>query len=153
MSSRFSDAFFLRLAAANGIDDTVPPTKLDGTEAALTASFKTVPVLMKDLDAYGIHFSTPAGSTLVGTLTILVSNEPSQKEQTAQADVNIANFVTLQLFDWGAGARAASKAIASGANAVMLGDILAGYRWVQLAFAFTSGSGSPKIVMQQKGYS
>lgn len=153
MSSRFSEAFPMRLAAANGLDDQVPPVLLDGTETALVATFKTVPVWTKDLDAYSIHFSTPAGSTLVGTITLQASNDRSQKEQTGQVDLNVANFVVLSVWDWAAGAQAASKAVASGANQILIGDRVAGYRWVQLVFTFTSGSGSPKVTFQQKGVS
>lgn len=153
MSSRFAECFILRLAAANGIDDTVPPTPLDGTETALVATFKTVPVWTKDLDAFGIAFALGGGSTLAGTITLQVSNDRSQKEQTGQADLNVANWVPISFWDWGAGAQAASKAVVSGGQQFLLGDRVVGYRWVQLVFTFTSGSGQPKISLQQKGVS
>ncbi len=154
MSSRFSEAFVMRLAGADGISDAATVTPLDGTEAAQVASFKTVPVFVKDLDAYSIQFSTPAGSTLVGTLTLQVSNDRSSQEQTGKADPGtVTNFVPISFWDWGAGAQAPNKAVATAANQILIGDRVCGYRWVQLVFTFTSGSGSPKVAMQQKGVS
>jgi hypothetical protein len=154
MSSRFSEAFVMRLAAANGIDDATPVTPLDGTEAAQVATFKTVPVWVKDLDAFSIHFSTVGGSTLAGTITLQASNDRSNKEQTGQADAGtVANWVAISLWDWAAGAQAANKAVVSGANQILIGDRVCGYRWLQLVFTFTSGSGSPKLTFQQKGVS
>ena len=128
MISRFSECMTLQQAAANNVDPQSPPVYLDGTEAAIVASFDTVPVWTKDLDAYSIEFSTPAGSTL-------------------------ENWQTISFWDVGGGLQAASKAVASGVNALLLADRVCCYRWVRLVFTFTSGSGSPKVSLQQKGVS
>jgi hypothetical protein len=155
VSSRFSQSFICQLAAANGVDPQSPPINLDGTETALVASFNTVPVYMKDCDAFSFHFSTVAGSTLVGTLTMQASNDRGQKEDIGQPDnASLQNWVPISMWDFGAGAQAANKAVVTAANQLMLGDHgVSAYRWVRLVFAFTSGSGQPKVTFQQKGYS
>lgn len=157
MSSAVSQSDTLQVAGAGqgGNAAQVPQVKLDGTEAAIVASFNTVPVRTSKVDGYSIHFST-TGGTLVGTLIVQGSNDRSQMEDTNVADVNVSNWTTLAVIDLTSttpGTRVASKAVASGAQQIMLGDFPCLYRWMRVGFTFTSGSGSPKITWQQKGYS
>jgi hypothetical protein len=154
VSSRFKAQFYLTESGNSNDGITQGTVLLDGAEPAIVANMVTSPVLVADLDAYSIQFSTPAGSTLVGTLTIEVSNDRSNREQTGAADPGTTvNWTPISMWDWGAGAQAANKAVASGANSFMLGDRVSGYRWARLRFAFTSGSGVPTVAMQQKGVS
>jgi hypothetical protein len=155
VSKRVQECFPLQLSAANnGVDPQQPPVYLDGTEAATVASFVTAAVWVFDVDALGVHFSTPGGSTLVGTLTFEVSNDRGQQEITGRGDAaSLQNWVAISVWDWGAGAQAANKSVATGANQFLLGDRVVGYRWIRMRFAFTSGSGVVKAMLQRKGVS
>jgi hypothetical protein len=152
VSRSFAQCFFMQ-PSGNANDGVTPNPGVfyDGT-LALAANMTTVPVWVKDLDAFGIAFSTPAGSTLVGSIALQVSNDKSQREQNGVPDALLQNWVTLSFWDVAAGAQATTKAVASGAQALMLSERVCAYRWVRLVFTFTSGTGLAKIALQQKGW-
>lgn len=162
MSSRFAEAFLLRYGGSTGVEQS-PPAILDGgagqlaagqvSQGAIGAAFITVPCWVRDLDAWSLQITTGAGSTFVGTASIQVSNDRGGQEQTGNPDVNVANWVTINIWDWSAGAQAANKAIATGAASYLIGDRVAGYRWMRLNMAYTSGSGLIRCMLQQKGVS
>lgn len=159
MSGRFAQSAWM-MPSGNANDGISPPGAgnpqyFDGT-LALAAAMTTVPVPVRDLDGFSIHFATPAGSTLVGTLTLQVSSQRGNTEQTGAPDVTLTDWTTIDFFDPTTATTTtfvASKAVASGAQSLILalpyGFCL--YRWARLAFAFTSGTGKPKIAFQQKG--
>lgn len=156
MSDRFNQASYLQLAtsAANPIVPAAAPNQLDGT-LSQNAAFGCVPVWVKDLDAWGIQFAT-AGGTLVGTLTVQASCERGNTEQTGAPDATLSDWTTIAVLDKTAtapGTLVTSKAVASGAQSILLADLTCVYRWVRLLFAYTSGTGSPRITFHQKGYS
>lgn len=158
MSSAVSQSDTLQVAGAGqgGNAAQVPQVKLDGTEAAIIANFNTVPVRTSKVDGYSVQFSTPGGSTLVGVLTVQGSNDRSQMEDTNVADVTVSDWTTLAVIDLTSttpATRVTSKAVASGAQNILLGDFPCLYRWMRVVFTFTSGSGQPKVTWQQKGYS
>lgn len=156
MSSRYSEAFLL--GPSNGGDGITPITSggnrtlWDGT-TVLNAAALSVAVPVFHFDAYGIGFWVPGGSTLVGTLTIEASCDRGNLEQNSQPDATIGGWTPISVWDEAAGAQAANKAVASGANNIIIGERYCLYRWVRLRFAFTSGTGSPKVTMQSKGTS
>jgi hypothetical protein len=152
VSGRYNQAWYL--SPSGNSNDGVTPNPgvlLDGS-TVVNAAMTTVPVWAKDLDAYSIQFSTTGGSTLVGTLTIQGSNDRGNQEQQGKSDGTLANWTTINFWDAGAGAQAANKAVASGANSFILAERVCTYRWVRLVFAFTSGTGNPRCTMQQKGW-
>jgi hypothetical protein len=112
----------------------------------------TVPVFLKDIDAYSIQFSTPAGATLVGSFALQVSNDRGNQEQTGRPDVTMVNWTPLFFTIVATDVRAATLAVASGAQALMVKEPVCAYRWVRLVFTFTSGTGTPRISLQQKGW-
>jgi hypothetical protein len=153
MSSRFNKSFWMT-PSGNGNDGVSPNPgqTLDGNTVTISGAFVSTPVEVKDLDTYSIQFSTPAGSTLVGTLTLEGSNDQSGQETTMRPDVLLQNWQSMSFWDQGAGAQAANKAVASGAQSFILAERVCTYRWVRLRFAFTSGSGKPTVSVQQKGW-
>lgn len=127
--------------------------KADGGPA-VAAAMTTFPEYVGDCDALGIHFSIDSTGTLVGTLTLQGSCHRGDYEQNGQPGANLSsaeNWVTLQFFDEAGAALAASKAVASGANAFIFSLRNVTFRWVRLVFAFTSGTAQPKISLQAKG--
>lgn len=117
------------------------------------ATFTTAAVFVGKLDAFSVSFATPAGSTLVGTLTLQVSNDPGNGvAKDGQGNSSLLNWQPLNFWDVGAGAQAASKAVASGAQTLILAEQHCTYRWMRLVFTFTSGSGVPTIAFQQKAF-
>lgn len=156
MSSRYSEAYLLGPSVSgDGITKTTSgglPVLWDGT-TVLNAAALSVAVPVWHLDAYGIGIWTPAGSTIAATLTIEASCDRGNLEQASQPDVTQGGWTPISFWDEGAGAQAASKALASGANNVIIGDRYCLYRWVRLRFASVTGTGSPKVTLQQKGAS
>ncbi len=151
MSGRYNQAFYLS-PSADGVTPT-PGVIYDGS-VALAAAMTTAPVWVKDVDAYSIQFSVPAGSTLVGNIVLQASNDRGNREQTGVGDATMINWTNIVVTDKStAGALIASKAVVSGGpQALMLADLNCVYRWVRLAFSFTSGTGLARISMQHKGW-
>ena len=152
MSSRFVENFLMS-PSGNSNDGVTPNPGVvyDGT-LALAAAMTTVPVNVLNMDDFSIAFSTPGGATLVGTLTLQASNDQSGQELTKTSDKLLQNWETISVWDVGAGAQAASKAVASGAQVLLLAERVCTYRWVRLAFAFTSGTALATIRFQAKGW-
>lgn len=155
MSGRFNQSSRLVLAtsAANPLLPAAAPNQLDGT-VSVGAAIGTVPIWVKDLDAWGLSFSTPAGSTLVGTLTVQATCDRGMTEQTGAPDATLVNWQTIAVLDKTSttpGTLVASKAIASGANVLLIEDMTVAYRWVRFLMAYTSGSGLVTASFQQKG--
>jgi len=154
MSSRFNRQHYLQ-PSGNSNDGVTPNPgqNLDGATVTISAAFVSVPVEIKDLDAFSIQFSTPAGSTLVGSISLEMSNDQSGQETTMTPGVLLQNWVpSIQFFDEAGAALATTKAVASGANQFILSIRNCTTRWVRLRFTFTSGSGKPTVTLQQKGW-
>jgi hypothetical protein len=154
MSFRANRSFYL--TPSGNTNDGVSSNagqNLDGATVTISAAFVSAPIHVKDLDAYSIQFSTVAGDTLVGTLTLEYSNDQSGQELTETPGVLLKNWIpSTQFFDEGAAALATSKAVASGAQTFMFSVRNCTHRWVRLRFAFTSGSGKPTVTLQQKAW-
>ncbi|HZU84367.1 MAG TPA: hypothetical protein VE987_15665 [Polyangiaceae bacterium] len=156
MSGRYHQAFLMKPSgnANDGISQPNPLVYLDGSQV-VAAAMTTVPVFVANVDGYSIQFATIAGDTLVGTLTLQASNSRgSGQEQTENPDVTLYDWTTIELYDFSTGAFAANKAVASGAATYLIGvpSLYNCARWVRLVFAFTSGSGHPRVGFQQKGW-
>jgi len=149
--------------AADGVTPPTTPAPLDGT-FSVTATMVTLPWKVENWDAYSVQITLGGGSTLVATATLEVSNDNEMLNLGPQAggagsgsqgparDYGLGNFTPISVWDFGAGAQAANKAIATGANSILIGERVCGYRWARLRIAFTSGAGSPIVRVQAKGY-
>jgi len=123
----------------------------DGT-TPLAATGNTLPVNVSAVDAYSVQVSLPASSTLAGSFTLQASNDLGAQQSDGVSNAAlVSNWVTISAWDQTAGAQAASVTIASGAANAMLAERGCVYRWLRLAFTFTSGTGNPTIILQQKG--
>ena len=153
MSGRYSEQFYLSPSLGNDGLTQNPTVKLDGTVAVSTA-IVTVPISVKDVDAYSIQLSTPAGSTLaVGAVTFEVSNDRGAYEQTAGGgDIQMTDWTVLSFWDVTAGGQVATKALTSGLNNVMISERGCTYRYVRVRLTTVSGSGLLRVSFQQKGW-
>lgn len=152
MSSRWVENFYV--SPSGNANDGVTPNPgvvYDGT-LALAANMTSAPINVMNLDAYSVAFATPAGSTLVGSLALQVSNDQSGQETTKTSDALLKNWQTLSFWDVGAGAQAVTKAVASGAQALLLAEQACVYRWARLVFTFTSGTGLAVVRFQAKAW-
>jgi len=153
---RTANTLFPAVADVNGnLTGANPNNPFDGATVTTSAAFTSVPVFVGDCDAFSIEFSTLAASTLAGTLTLQACSHRSSSEGGGASVLgtdlgDASNWQTLSFWDVGAGAQATSKAVSSGANALILAERACTYRWVRLVFAFTSGSGKPKVSAQLK---
>lgn len=163
MSGRYVQTFVPAISnAADGLTPQTPGVNYDGTNS-ITATSVSVPWKVQNWDAYSVQLTLGAGSTLVAVMTLEASNDDElllvgpQGGGVANAtpsarDYGLGNFTPISVWDFAAGAQAASKAIASGANSILIGERVCGYRWVRTRLVFTSGAGSPLIRVQAKGY-
>lgn len=130
-----------------------PGQNLDGSTVTISASFVSAPIEVKDLDAFSIQFSTVAGDTLVGALTLEFSNDQSGQETTMTPGPLLRNWVpACQFFDEAGAALATTKSLASGAQSFIYSIRQCTVRWVRVRFVFTSGSGKLQATLQQKGW-
>ncbi len=152
MSSRWVENFFMSPSGNSNDGVSANPGVVYNGTLALAANMTTVPLNVMNMDAWSIAFATPAGSTLVGTLTVQASNDQSGQEHEKRPDSLLQNWEAISVWDVGAGAQAASKAVASGAQTLILGERVCLYRWVRLVFVFTSGTGLAVVRFQAKGW-
>ena len=152
MSTRRTQNFFLSPSGNSNDGVSANPGIVYDGSLALAANMTTAPVNVTELDAYSIGFATPAGSTLVGSVALQASNDQSGQETTKRSDNLLANWQTISFWDVGVGAQATTKAVASGAQALLLAEPSCTYRWVRLVFSFTSGTGLAVLRLQAKGW-
>jgi len=136
--------------STNGIVPSATPTiYFDGTNA-ITSTCYSVPVLAKKVDTLGLQWTTPVGSTLVGTLALQGSNDAGQLEQNMTPDVTLTNWATISFWDESSASWTQSKAIASGASSGIETVQVFSARWYRWLFTFASGSGDLVLKVQEK---